>query len=127
MDLQYFLICTATCKNYLISYFLLYISYTTKFVQNIFTMSILVQFWWNLYVQKRECMKFSVIILKYLFEAHILNIYDLKTNLNYLSSKVLSSYCFVFFYIQKTFHRPFAHFRLDSRIKAFTGFYYKKM
>jgi hypothetical protein len=34
-------------------------------------------------------MKFSVIILKYLFEAQILNIYDLKTNLKYLSLKVL--------------------------------------
>jgi hypothetical protein len=38
-------------------------------------------------------MQFSVIILKYIFEAQILNIHDLNTNLNYLSSNVLSLYC----------------------------------
>jgi len=34
-----------------------------------------------------------VIILKYFFEAQILNIHDLNTILNYLSSKLLSLYC----------------------------------
>jgi hypothetical protein len=34
-----------------------------------------------------------VIILKYIFEAQTLNIHDLSTNLNYLTSKVLSLYC----------------------------------
>jgi hypothetical protein len=34
-----------------------------------------------------------VIILKYFLEAQILNIHDLSTNLNYLSSNVLSLYC----------------------------------
>ena len=34
-----------------------------------------------------------MIIFKYIFEAQILNIHDLNTNLNYLSSKVLSLYC----------------------------------
>ena len=38
-------------------------------------------------------MSFSVIILKYFFEANILNIYDLNTILNYLFSKSLSFYC----------------------------------
>jgi hypothetical protein len=38
-------------------------------------------------------MSFSVIILKYFFEANILNIYDLNTILNYLFSKLLSFYC----------------------------------
>jgi hypothetical protein len=33
-----------------------------------------------------------VIILKYFLEAQILNIHDLNTNLNYLSSNVLSLY-----------------------------------
>ena len=36
---------------------------------------------------------FFVIILKYFLEAQILNIHDLNTNLNYLSSDVLSLYC----------------------------------
>ena len=36
---------------------------------------------------------FFVIILKYFLEAQILNIHDLNTNLNYLSSNVLSLYC----------------------------------
>ena len=34
-----------------------------------------------------------MIILKYILEAQILNIHDLNTNLNYLSSNVLSLYC----------------------------------
>ena len=34
-----------------------------------------------------------MIILKYFLEAQILNIHDLNTNLNYLSSNVLSLYC----------------------------------
>jgi hypothetical protein len=34
-----------------------------------------------------------VIILKYFLEIQILNIHDLNTNLNYLSSNVLSLYC----------------------------------
>ena len=34
-----------------------------------------------------------MIILKYFFEAQILNIHDLNTNLSYLSSNVLSLYC----------------------------------
>jgi hypothetical protein len=34
-----------------------------------------------------------VIILKYFLEAQILNIHDSNTNLNYLSSNVLSLYC----------------------------------
>jgi hypothetical protein len=34
-----------------------------------------------------------VITLKHFFEAQILNIHDLNTNLNYLSSNVLSLYC----------------------------------
>ena len=34
-----------------------------------------------------------MIILKYFLEAQILNIHDLSTNLNYLSSNVLSLYC----------------------------------
>ena len=34
-----------------------------------------------------------MIILKYFSEAQILNIHDLNTNLNYLSSNVLSLYC----------------------------------
>ena len=34
-----------------------------------------------------------MIILKYLFEAQILIIHNLKTNLNYLSSKALLLYC----------------------------------
>ena len=34
-----------------------------------------------------------MIILKYFLEAKILNIHDLNTNLNYLSSNVLSLYC----------------------------------
>jgi hypothetical protein len=34
-----------------------------------------------------------VIIFKKKIEAQILNIHDLKTNLNYLSSNVLSLYC----------------------------------
>ena len=34
-----------------------------------------------------------MIILKYFFEVQILNIHDLNTNLNYLSSNVLSLYC----------------------------------
>ena len=34
-----------------------------------------------------------MIILKYFFEAQILNIHDLNTSLNYLSSNVLSLYC----------------------------------
>jgi len=43
-----------------------------------------------------------VIILKYFYEAQILNIHHLKTNLNYLSSNVLSLYnvlCFLTFKI----------------------------
>ena len=39
-----------------------------------------------------------MIISKYFFEAHILNIHDLNTNLNDLSSNVLSLYCV--FYVQ---------------------------
>jgi hypothetical protein len=34
-----------------------------------------------------------VIILKYLVGAQILNVHDLNTNLNYLSSNILSLYC----------------------------------
>ena len=34
-----------------------------------------------------------MIILKYFLEAKILNIHDLNTNLNYLSSNALSLYC----------------------------------
>jgi hypothetical protein len=34
-----------------------------------------------------------VIILKYLLGAQIFNVHDLNTNLNYLSSNVLSLYC----------------------------------
>jgi hypothetical protein len=34
-----------------------------------------------------------VIILKYFLEAQILNTHDLNTNLNYMSSNVLSLYC----------------------------------
>ena len=34
-----------------------------------------------------------MIILKYFLEAQILNIHDLNTSLNYLSSNVLSLYC----------------------------------
>ena len=34
-----------------------------------------------------------MIILKYFFDAQILNIHDLNANLNYLSSKGLSLYC----------------------------------
>jgi hypothetical protein len=34
-----------------------------------------------------------VIILKYFLRAQILNVHDLNTNLNYLSSNVLSLYC----------------------------------
>jgi len=34
-----------------------------------------------------------VIILEYFFEAQVLNIHDLNTNLNYLSSNVLLLYC----------------------------------
>ena len=34
-----------------------------------------------------------MIILKYFLEAQILNIHDINTNLNYLSSNVLSLYC----------------------------------
>jgi hypothetical protein len=34
-----------------------------------------------------------VIILNYFLEAQILNIHDLSTNLNYLSSNALSLYC----------------------------------
>ena len=34
-----------------------------------------------------------VIILKYLLEVQILNIHELNTSLNYLSSNVLSLYC----------------------------------
>ena len=34
-----------------------------------------------------------VIIFKYFLEAQILNIHDLNTSLNYLSSNVLSLYC----------------------------------
>ena len=34
-----------------------------------------------------------MIIFKYFLEAQILNIHDLNTNLNYLSSNVLSLYC----------------------------------
>ena len=34
-----------------------------------------------------------MIILKYLLGAQILNVHDLNTNLNYLSSNVLSLYC----------------------------------
>ena len=35
----------------------------------------------------------EVIILKYFFGTQILNVHDLNTNLNYLSSNVLSLYC----------------------------------
>ena len=34
-----------------------------------------------------------MIISKYFFETQILNIHDLNTNLNHLSSRVLSLYC----------------------------------
>ena len=34
-----------------------------------------------------------MIILKYFLGAQILNIHDLNTNLNYLSSNILSLYC----------------------------------
>ena len=34
-----------------------------------------------------------MIILEYFLGAHILNVHDLNTNLNYLSSNVLSLYC----------------------------------
>jgi hypothetical protein len=34
-----------------------------------------------------------VIILKYFLGAQILNVHDLNTNLNYLSSNILSLYC----------------------------------
>ena len=34
-----------------------------------------------------------MIIFKYFLEAQIINIHDLNTNLNYLSSNVLSLYC----------------------------------
>jgi hypothetical protein len=34
-----------------------------------------------------------VIILQYFLGAQILNVHDLSTNLNYLSSKVISLYC----------------------------------
>ena len=34
-----------------------------------------------------------MIILKYLLGAQILNVHDLNTNLNYLSSNILSLYC----------------------------------
>ena len=34
-----------------------------------------------------------MIILKYLVGAQILNVHDLNTNLNYLSSNILSLYC----------------------------------
>ena len=34
-----------------------------------------------------------MIIFKYILEAQILNIHDLSTSLNYLSSNVLSLYC----------------------------------
>ena len=34
-----------------------------------------------------------VIILKYVLGAQILNVHDLNTNLNYLSSNILSLYC----------------------------------
>ena len=37
--------------------------------------------------------EFSVIILKYFLGAQILNVHDLNTNLNYLSSNILSLYC----------------------------------
>jgi hypothetical protein len=57
---------------------LLYISYKTTIFENIIPKSILVRFWWNIYQQKR---------------VQILNVHDLNTNLNYLSSNVLSLYC----------------------------------
>jgi hypothetical protein len=64
-----------------------------KIKQNFSKHYSIVRFWWKFYQQKRERTKFSVIILKYFLEAQILNIHDLNTNLNYLSSNVLSLYC----------------------------------
>jgi hypothetical protein len=72
---------------------LLYISYKTTNFENIIPKSILVRFWWNFYQQKRERTYFSVIILKYFLGAQILNVHDLNTNLNYLSTNVLALYC----------------------------------
>ena len=45
---------TETCKKYSVTViFLLYISYTTTFFQNIIPKSILVRFWWNFYQQRQ--------------------------------------------------------------------------
>ena len=67
----------------------LYISYKTTFCQNIIPKSINVRFWWNFYQPKRKRMYF-LYCFKILFDAQILNIHNLNTNLNYLSSKLLS-------------------------------------
>jgi hypothetical protein len=72
--------------------FFSYISYKTTFFQNF---NPKLKF---LPTKARTYKKFSVNILKYLFEAHILIILNLNTNLIYLSLlKVLSLYiCIVF-------------------------------
>ena len=67
--------------------FLLYISYKTTIFQSIIPLFDFDESFTN----RRENVR-SVIILKYFLEAQILNIHDLNTNLNYLSSNVLSLY-----------------------------------
>ena len=107
--------------------FLLYISYKTTIFQNIIPKSILVRFWWYFYQQKWERMEFSVIILKYSFEAQILNIHDLNTNLNYLSSNVLSLYC-VFWRSKFSFvfnswtHIKFIDYKIMLKLQCKTTF-----
>jgi hypothetical protein len=92
---------TETCKKYSVTVIFYYIFHIKpQLFKTLFQSQFLFDFD-DIFTNRSE----NICSLKYFFEAQILNIHDLNTNLNYLSSNVLSLYCVFCFVFNSWTHK----------------------